>query len=296
MSNKDAGKVKFNNTMDFKDPEWNRDAYARLQGDLDMKSTRYGWLGGPVVGVVPGEKVRPLFNMEGFSTSRVIPIEGGYRQLRHELVVYKDLETGKILKTWTNPYTNEAVRVVPIFNDPFNYNITLTHPEPWSLGGLNKEKAPPGPLLLPWSIKGDMLLLSIDVHFYYPNALQPDKWPRESAGPMVQMSEFYRHYCRLEDMKNPALTQVPVWGVWGRITPWLPWMLMGTAPGHVMYEVDFACSSRPGDASPELMALIEAEYPKLLTPPESDYGPSLTSLENYAQFAKPAPVKTAPSK
>ena len=41
MSNKDAGKVKFNNTMAFKDPEWNRDAYARLQGDLDMKSTRY---------------------------------------------------------------------------------------------------------------------------------------------------------------------------------------------------------------------------------------------------------------
>lgn len=286
-----AVKPKFNNSMDFKSAEWNRDAYARLMGDLDLKTTRYGWLSGPVMGVVPGEKVRPLFQMEGFSTCRLIEIEGGYRKQLRELVVYKDIETGKILETWRNPYTNEDVKVVPIYNDPFNYNVTLNYPDPPSFGGLNKEKPPSRPFILPWTIKGDMLLLSTDIHLYYPNALQPDKWPRESAGKMVQVSELYRYFIRLEDMKNPAFTQVPMYGVWARITPWLPWMLMGTAPGHTHYEVDFTGSNSTSHVSPEMMEYMKAKYPKVLTPPESDYGPSLSSLENYARNQKPAPVK-----
>lgn len=291
-----AATVKFNNTFNFTDPEWNRDAYARLQGDLDFSKTRYGWLGGPVMGVVPGEKVKPLFYMEGFSACKLIPIEGGYRKLLREIVVYRELTMrgpGKILETWDNPYTGETVRVVPIMNDPFNYNMTLFYPEPPSFGGLNKEKPPQMPFLLPWSVKGNTLLLSTDIHLYYPNALQPDKWPRESSGAMVQVSELYRYYIRVEDMKNPKMTQVPCAGCWSRITPWLPWMLMGTRPGHAFYMVDFTGADTPADMSKELRAYLDStpERAKFLTAPDSDYGPSLSSLENYAKTQTPVPVK-----
>ncbi|MFO1426009.1 MAG: DUF1838 family protein [Steroidobacteraceae bacterium] len=292
-----TAQVRFNNTFDFRSPEWNRDAYARLQGDLDFSKTRYGWLGGPVMGVVPGEKIKPLFYMEGFSACRLIAAEGGYRKQLREIVVYREIHpfTGKpgaILSEWDNPYTGERVKVVPIMNDPFNYNITLNYPEPPSFGGLNKEKPPPAPFILPWSVKGNTLLLTTDIHLYYPNALQPDKWPRESSGPMVQVSELYRYQVRVEDMKNPNLTQVPCTGCWSRITPWLPWMLMGTRTGHAFYMVDFTGSDTI-DASPELLAYLKSspETAKFLTPPESDYGPSLSSLENYAKTQKPAPVK-----
>ena len=291
-----AMSVKFNNTFNFADPEWNRDAYARLQGDLDFSKTRYGWLGGPVMGVVPGEKVKPLYYMEGFSACRLIPVEGGYRKLLREIVVYRELTMrgpGKILETWDNPYTGETVRVVPIMNDPFNYNITPFYPDPPSFGGLNKEKPPKIPLLLPWSVKGDMLHLATDIHLYYPNALQPDKWPRESAGAMVQVSELYRYYIRLADMKNPKLTQVPCSGCWSRVTPLLPWMLMGTRPGHTFYMVDFTGSDTPAHLSPEMREYLDStpERAKFLTAPDSDYGPSLSSLENYEKTQKPAPVK-----
>ncbi len=291
-----TSKIKFNNTMNFADPEWNRDAYARLQGDLDFTKTRYGWLGGPVMGAAPGEKVKPLFYMEGFSATRLIPIEGGYRKLLREVVVYREMTMrgpGKILEAWDNPYTGETVRVVPIINDPFNYNLTLDYPDPPSFGGLNTEKPPKFPFILPWSIKGDMMHLTTDIHLYYPNALQPEKWPRESAGSMVQVTELYRYYFSLADMQNPNLTQVPCSGCWARVTPWLPWMLMGTKPGHTLYMVDFTGADNPGHMSPELRAWLESttERAKLLTPPESDYGPSLSSLENYAREQTPAPVK-----
>ena len=290
-----APKIKFNNSFNFMDPEWNRDAYARLQGDLDFSKTRFGWLGGPVMGVVPGEKVKPLLYMEGFSSCRLMPVEGGYRKLLREVVVYRELSKdgpGKILETWDNPYTGETVRVVPIMNDPFNYNITASFPDPPSFGGLNKETPPKIPLILPWSLKGDMLHLSTDIHLYYPNALQPDKWPRESSGAMVQVSELYRYYIRVEHIKNPNLTQVPCSGCWSRITPWLPWMLMGTRPGHAYYKVDFTGADTPDHVSKDVRQWLDStpERAKFLTAPDSDYGPSLSSLENYAKTQQPAPV------
>lgn len=300
-----ATKIKFNNTFNFMDPEWNRDAYCRLQGDLDTTKTRFGWLGGPVMAVVPGEKVKPLFWMEGFSACRLIPYENkvsdtvtekGFRKLLREVVVYRQWTPkgpGPILETWDNPYTGETVRVVPIMNDPFNYNITQFYPDPPSFGGLNTEKPPKIPLILPWSQKGDMLHLTTDIHLYYPNALQPDKWPRESSGAMVQVSELYRYYINAKDIKNPNLTQVPCSGCWSRVTPWLPWMLMGTRPGHTLYMVNFTGADDPGHMSPELRAWLDSteERAKFLTAPDSDYGPSLSSLENYAKTQKPAPAK-----
>lgn len=285
----------FDTQMDFKNPKWNRDAYARLQGDLDFGKTRYSWIGGPVMAVVPGQRIVPLFYMDGISCCRFMPIEGGYRKLLREVVLYKDYATRQILEEWKNPYLDgEVVKVVPIANDPFNYNITEFYPDPPSFGGLNKEKPPKRPLLLDWNVVENTLLLTTDIHMYYPNALQPDKWPRESAGALVQVSEMYRYHIRLEDMKNPKLTQVPCTGNWSRVTPWLPWMLMGTRPGNCLYVTDFA-GGPDWDVVPErskdVLKYVEKNYPKYLTAPDTDYGPSLSSLENYAKNQKPAPVK-----
>ena len=110
---------------------------------------------------------------------------------------------------------------------------------------------------------------------------------------MVQVTELYRYYFSVADMQNPNLTQVPTSGSWARVTPWLPWMLMGTRAGHTLYMVDFTGADNPGHASPELRAWLDStpERSKFLTAPDSDYGPSLSSLENYARTEKPAPAK-----
>ena len=54
--------------MRLDDPEWNRDALARLQGNLDFGKVKHGWYSGVVCGVRYGEPVRPLMNFEGFSS------------------------------------------------------------------------------------------------------------------------------------------------------------------------------------------------------------------------------------
>lgn len=286
-------KMPFITQIDFKDPKWNRDTFARIEGDLDPAKEKFGWIKGRAVGVRENERVRPLFDVEGFSVVRLKRLEdGSWRKLLREVVFYRDIETGKIMENWQNPYTNENVRVVPIANDPFNFTIGEYAPEPPSYGGLNKEKPPRRPLLLDWEeAPNGMILLKTAIDLFYPNALNPQKWVRESSGPMNRVSEYFTYYLNRADILNPNLTHIPHIGAWSRITPWLPWMLMGQAPGHISYVCSYG-SLEKGERglAPDIVAAARAMDEKWLHAPTEDYGPSLSSLENYARQQTPAPV------
>ena len=124
-------KAKKDLILDFKSNVWNRDAMARIHGNLDFSKEKYGWFDGKVIGVMPGRKNIELCGFEGFSVTRLIPNEdGSYRKLLREVGFYKDLRTGEVLETFDNPYTGETVKVVPIANDPFNFTICLLYTSP----------------------------------------------------------------------------------------------------------------------------------------------------------------------
>lgn len=286
-------KPDFQTKIDFKDPKWNRDTFARLDGDLNTAKEKCGWIKGTAYGVRENERVRPLFKVEGFSFARLKKLEdGSYRKMLREVVFYRDLKTGEIMKSWLNPYTNEQVPVVPIANDPFNFTISEFAPEPPSYGGLNKDKPPRRPLLLDWSEDGEgNILLNTAIDLFYPNALNPEKWVRESSGPMNRVSEYFTYFMKRADVANSRLTHIPHVGSWSRITPWLPWMLMGQAPGHISYVCNYGSEPKGEKGlSPDVVAAARAMDEKWLHAPTEDYGPSYSSLENYARFQKPAPV------
>jgi Protein of unknown function (DUF1838) len=286
-------KIDFVSKVDFRDPKWNRDIYARIDMDLDPAKEKCGWLKGKAYGVRDGEKVRTLFGVEGFSFTRSKRLEdGSWRRMLREIVFYRDLETGRILDSWLNPYTNETVKVVPIANDPFNFTISDHFPDPPSYGGLNTTKPPRRPFLQDWSVGADgTLVLNTGIDMIYPNALKPDKWVRESAGAMNRVSEHFIYVIKRKDAENPLLTHVPHIGSWSRITPWLPWMLMGQAPGHISYFTHFQTIENGIAGLPaDLVAAARAMDEKWLHAPTEDIGPSLSSLENYAREQTPAPV------
>ena len=91
-------RIPFITKIDFKDPLWTRDTYARIDADLDPAKEKCGWLKGKAYGVRDNEKVRPLFGVEGFSFVRTKRLEdGSVRRMLREIVFYRDLETGAIL-------------------------------------------------------------------------------------------------------------------------------------------------------------------------------------------------------
>jgi len=279
--------------MRMKDPEWNRDAFARLQGNLDFGKVKYGSYSGTVCGVREDEAVRPLMGFEGFSATRLVDNgDGSYQKLLRETVYYKDLQTGEVLETFLNPYTNEEVRVVPVTNDPFNIVIEKYYPKGPSYGGLRKTEEERRPMLLPWQItKPDTVTLSTDIHLYYPSALQPDEWPRESAGKFVRVSEMFRYIIARADLEDTSKTSIEFSGSWTRITPWLPWMLMGQAPGHAFYLGIMGGYDNLDMVSDNVRRYAEKHHPKYFDAPTKWEEPSLSSLEDYARTQKPAPVK-----
>jgi hypothetical protein len=277
----------------FDDPLWNREMLARIEGDIAPGKFITGTATGIVHGVRDGEAVRPLFGFEVFATHRVLrQADGSYQRLCRELVFYRDLETGQLLDTWDNPYTGERVAVVDIANDPFNFVISEYFPDPPSYGGLNAEKPPRRPLRLAWGlVNDDTVTLDSDIHLHYRNALDPERWPRESSGPMNRVSEFFRYFIRREDAEDPAKTHLPHNGVWARVTPWLPWMLMGPAPGHVYYMGRFTSVEGLDQVPAPVLARVRDRYPLYLTAPDKWVDPSLSSLENYARTQQPAPAR-----
>jgi hypothetical protein len=278
----------------FDDPIWNREANARLEADTNGSQV-FGRASGVVCGVRPGEAVRPLMNFEVFSTIRVLRLaDGNYQRMTKEAVLYSDLKTGAMLDEWDNPYTGERVKVVDVANDPYNWIIASTTQPPAMPGIVTNGQTIPGgkPYLLNWSEFGpDVIVLSVDGHGYYPNKLDPAKWPRESAGPMIQSSELFRYIISRADLEDPDKTHVPSTGNWVRVQPWLPWMLMGTAPGHVMYEGIFRRFRDTKYYPAPVLERIKTRYPQYMTAPTTWYGPNYSSLEHYAREQKPAPLK-----
>lgn len=282
--------------LDLTTGKGNQLAYARIQGDLDYGKQKYFWFKGYVYAVEPMKKVVNLVGASGFGVIRLAPgPDGAIRRMCREIIVYTDLRTGEVLDEWKNPLNGgETVKVVHVDNDPFNYLIEEFFPAPPKFGGLNQGPPPPRvPFILPWHQHGDMAAMEIHIHLAYPSALQPDKWPRESAGPVAQVSEFFAHHVKVADLQNPALTTLDYQGTWNRITPWLPWMLMGQRPGQCQYAC-FMGTTRDLESvlSKPVLDYAQKHYARYFdAPTEWTAGPSLSSLEHYATRAKPAPVK-----
>jgi hypothetical protein len=278
----------------FDDPVWNREQLARLEGDLAPGKWVNGYVTGVVCGVRDDEPVKPLFGFEVYSATRVLKQDdGSYQRLCRELIFYRNNETGELMDEWTNAYTGEHVKVVDVANDPYNFKISEWMQGPPTQGGMNKAEAPKRvPLKLNWGVMGNNVTLTRDVHLYYPNKLDPEVWKRESAGKMNRVSELFRWVIRREDIENPDLTHLPYTGVWSRITPWLPWMLMGQAPGFIYYKGLF-CTTRGFDGVPkDVEERVRSRYPQYMVAPEKWVDPSYSSLENYARFQKPAPPRS----
>ena len=290
----DGNTPKFKTEIEFFSPEWNRDSWARITSDLDSSKQRIGRYRGQVMGISDGEAVRVLCAFEGFAVSRLIPLENGnYRRLNRETIIFTDAKSGEVLEKWTNPWTEEVVDVVHVSNDPFNYNIAtpmvfMTE----DIGGDKASKPVEVPLILPWrKVNDETLSLETDLHLFYPNSLTPEKWPRESSGPMVQASEVFRYFVPVKELEDPSLTTVSWHGTWTRIQPWLPWMLLGDKAGHVLYVGVMASADSVDEVSPNVLAYIKEHFPDFLNAPTEDYGPSLSSIEDYARKQTPAPVK-----
>ncbi|MBM4197680.1 MAG: DUF1838 domain-containing protein [Gammaproteobacteria bacterium] len=275
--------------VNFKDPAENLRAFIKLTGDLDPTVETTGWFGGTVFAVTtPDKPLMPLYGVEGFGVLRVeAQSDGSYRMFNREIAFYKDPRTQQFIDEWTNPFTGETVEVKPIHNLVVNAEIAPVMK--MDFDGTMVEV----PFSPPWELQGDKAFSLFEVHTAFPSPMQPDKWPRESAGTTLRISEMFHRFTTLAELEDPDRTACDYVGTWTRIGPWMPWMLQGQAPGHLFYRTMMNRTGTPERLPKALRERTEKGYPEYFQAPgpETWGSPNDSSYSVYMRENQPKPAK-----
>jgi hypothetical protein len=272
--------------------EGNARLMARILANLDGSRSKHGWYRGRVMGVVPGAAARDLLGIMGMSSQRLLPLPDrpGWMLLQREVGFFFDLDTGKVVDRWRNPLTDEVVDVLHIANPSVSRDIEPVERDSRFYDDPARAAAGVRPFLLPWQTAGDRLFVEQHVHVWARNPLDPAVWVRESGGPMLQVSDMLSYNVSLAKAQDPTVTSLEHWGAWVHVRPWQPWMLMGAAPGHLLYNC-FTGSADALESMPaDIVALTRERFPEFLTPPEKRTKAE-PSIIRFMRERKPAPPR-----
>jgi hypothetical protein len=272
--------------------------FVKMSGDTSGQNYG-GWYSGHAFAVIPGEMIRPLFGFSGFGLGSDRPQpDGSYHPLWKEVGFYTDLKTGEVLESWTNPLNGAACEVMPIHNRSVNLTLSATLPDMSALekagvtlmnGNFAKADDPARPYGIPYTVIGDQISVFSDSVGQAPNRLDPTVWKRESSGGKISVGEFFMLTGSLREALDPAVTRVDATGAWTRIGPFLPWMLMGSHPGHLFYRSATRKIAGPQALPPGLVATTKTRYPEFLEFPTDWTTPMESSWEVYKRERKPQP-------
>lgn len=278
----------FGGKFDPKRAEHNTLAFCKLMSDTRDGVETCGYFKGDVLGYVgPDKRLEPLFGYEGFGMTRTFQVDDyAWQKLHKEVAYYTDLKTGEVMDEWRNPLLDETVKVVQVHNDVVNSRWAPTY----SFGvGPTKVTYP---FMFPWLVMGDNAVVDFGVNTTHKAVLQPEEWPRESHGPTTQVLEAIQVHARLSDLLDPKQTRVQASGSWQRISPWLPWMLMGLQPGHLFYKTVTRRMEEGVEGLPQhIREYTEANFPDYFTAPTEWQEPNVSSYEVYEREMDPQPFK-----
>lgn len=302
-----AGTGRARRVLDFRNPIDNLYALVKMHGTFGPKAV-YPAYRGITFGRVGQAAAKPLFGYEGFSTLRADLLPNGHvRWWGKEIAFYTDLRTGLPLDRWVNPYTNETVEPMHFLNDHQLAVLTDTMLEIRFPG--QEDEEPAGtfynphltaadrrksdgtlPFVLPWTVEGDLAMVTLEAPLSYKNPLDPKVWKRESSGDRINPSESYSFTASLADLENPQLQSANFTGGFARVAPWWPWMLMGQHPGDLFTRAHmWKRTDSLDNVQPTIRRYVEKRHPEYLEPPtEWDEERNPSTWEKYALTRKPA--------
>ena len=248
--------------LDLSRPEGVVTANRKMACSLeDEKPVVFWWKGG-AYSRVPGERDRHLFNVEGMNIRQCgtlrDPQRGeGYRLVSREILLYLDIETGRPLAKWTNPWTGKENDVVHVANDPVNGPPTFP---------IGRDGAP-----AKWrgtSMKG-RVWTSGEAPLFYKNPLGGDY--QEYVGGDYQAMEMLTMFAYEKDLLDASKKEVTDLTIaWSRTSNWLPWMEMGDRVGMMVFTTVGKRLLKAEDLTPLMKQEIATHYPTYAAPPPLD--------------------------
>lgn len=246
--------------FDPSDPWANTMAFLKLVGSQGDEMVRR-WFTGKVYAYFPDEPVRELFYTEGFYLGKFWKQDDGtHRSTLYEITFKRDIETGKLLERWDNPFTGRTDEVMDSVGGPQEriYNT-------WGWDRPEKARGPDNPRKLEWYFVNDTAWFTWDGFYRFRNPVQPDVYPLESSGEYLNLVNLTNYYGSLSDIENPNVLNAPGTMFWNAITGWQPWMRMGQQSGELIYKAVGVKLDSFEDLPREVFEAGEQRFPGCLT-------------------------------
>ena len=259
--------------IDVQTPEGYVQASRKMQcSRKDGVPVLFSWEG-RAYSRVAGERDKLLFQVEGMNIRRCMVIEDpergiGYRLVSREIMLYKDPQSGAVLRSWQNPWTGKAVEVIHVANDPVNFPPTYGRGRDGKVPSMN------------FVIHGDHFFLPLEIPLFYTNPLGGDY--QEYVGGTYHSAEIFDFSGSLSDLLDAERDSAAMHIAWVRLAGWLPWMEMGSRSGMMYFNAVGSKLDGWNQLSETMKQEIRTSYPAYQKPPPADdQRPSQTSWTHF---------------
>jgi len=257
--------------LDLDKAEDNLTAFLKVRGSLNDGEEVIYYANGKIYGFVDGERDKPMMGFEMYNIGRNIKSgDNEYQLLTNEVLLYTDLKTGEVLDTYLNPYTEEEVDVLHVWNSPVNQEQKLNGK--YGEWGVNHSK-----------LGDDLICMNADIFLAYPSPLTVEEYPENSQSDLYEAAELFQFFFSEKDINDPTKNSVDVTISWTRLGPWLPWLGMGQTPGKMVYQgAGYKLMGDEYDKMPEVLRkYVLAHEPSYRHAPETFTKPNETSWTYY---------------
>lgn len=257
-----AGSAASAESLDLTTPEGALAANRKIQCSTeDNKPVLYTWEGA-VFSRRMGEADKRMFNTVGMNIRTCVSVDGGkkgvgYRLVSKEILLYLDPKTGEALETWDNPWTDTAVNVLHVANDPVNQRPSFPYAEDGSPQarwfGRNQN---------------DSWFLTAPIPLFYHNELGGEY--QAYVGGAYHATELFNFMGDLESLTSDATDTADVKVGWVRISDWLPWMEMQGREGIIYIHAAGQKVDSWSDLPDVMQRYVAEKEPTYTTPPPGD--------------------------
>ncbi len=199
-------------------------ALVKMRGSTDG-GISMGWVIATTYAVVEN-LATPMWNVLAGTFSRYRKTSDVAYEVRSiELAYFTDLETGRLLETWTNPFTNQEVDVPQTRMGPATIVMTaerleIPNPVGEAAGMFIKHRFRPA--------------VTVGDDVWITEEIQVDGPPLAPGAPKFAYNEMTTYHSTLTELADPDAAGAATSVQYQSLVSWRPWMAFSDIEGHTI--------------------------------------------------------------
>ncbi len=258
--------------------------YMRVFADSAAGEIWYAY-GGVIEIAAPDQAIAPLCGVQTLIRRAVQPGKAASHAGPDEFIVttwegnyYHSLLDLAPRAELVNPTTGALVRPMHFREGRRVTHYTTERLRPFVKDGIDSH--------IEWRTVGPYTWLRRQLHVDVPHPLDLARWRLEASGTRNRSGSFSTHCVLNRDLRNPRLSAVPGSFEYQAIFGWLPWMLMGQRPGHMVWRAHGLKLLSIDMLDPAVRRGFEAVFPALLSTAEP-WSDSTSLWDDYRRNRAP---------